>query len=225
MIMKQPLPLKSSATLLLALALALTTNTRAQEMTKFTAVPGKSKVKIDGTSTIHDWVVESQLVGGAIELDSTFPVDPAQNPAAPGKVKAKVDVTIPVRQLKSGKKPMDEVMYQAMNQTTFPKIEYHLTEMALKEVPATVGAPLQFDTKGELTVSGVTNQITMPVTLERIDKTKLRFTGAIALKMTSYGIKPPSPKGTFGLISTGDDVKITFEWLTAVPAKPAAAAP
>lgn len=218
--MKKQLWIKSSVALLLAFA--LTAGTHAQEMTRFNAVPGKSKVQIDGTSTIHDWIVASQLVGGSIELDSTFPTDPAQQPAA-GKVNAKVDVSIPIRQLKSGKKPMDEVMYEAMNQKTFPKIEYHLTEMVLKEVPA-AGAPLQFDTKGELTVSGVTNKVTMPVTMVRIDKTQLRFTGSTALKMTSYGIKPPAPKIALGLITTGDDVKITFDWLTAVPAKPAAAA-
>ena len=208
-----------------SLAMTCLLGMQAQEMTRYVAAPGKSKVRIDGTSTIHDWTVESQLIGGYIELDSSFPTDPAQKPAAPGKLNAKVDVNIAVRQLKSGKKPMDEVMYQAMKQQDHPRIQYRLTEMALQEVPQTAGAPLQFATKGELTVSGVTNKISMPVTMDRIDKTHLKFTGTAPLKMTAFGIVPPSPTGTFGLISTGDDVKITFEWLTAVPAKPAAAAP
>lgn len=220
-IMKKQLWIKSSIALLLTLA--FTAGTPAQEMTRFAAVPGKSKVQIDGTSTIHDWIVESHLVVGSVELDPTFPTDPAEKPAAAGKVNAKVDLSIPVRQLKSGKKPMDEVMYEAMNQKTFPKIEYHLTEMVLKEIPAASSATLQFDTKGELTVSGVTNKISMPVTMQRIDKTQLRFTGSTALKMTSYGIKPPAPKIALGFITTGDDIKITFDWLTAVPAKPSAA--
>jgi hypothetical protein len=33
--------------------------------------------------------------------------------------------------------------------------------------------------------------------------------------MTSYGIEPPAPKIGMGLITTGDDVTITFEWSTA----------
>ena len=34
------------------------------------------------------------------------------------------------------------------------------------------------------------------------------------VKMTSFGIQPPAPKIALGLISTGDDVKIAFEWNT-----------
>jgi hypothetical protein len=33
--------------------------------------------------------------------------------------------------------------------------------------------------------------------------------------MTSFGIQPPAPKIALGLISTGDDVKLTFDWVTA----------
>jgi hypothetical protein len=33
--------------------------------------------------------------------------------------------------------------------------------------------------------------------------------------MTEFGIKPPAPAIGLGLIKTGDDVKITFEWMTA----------
>jgi hypothetical protein len=43
----------------------------------------------------------------------------------------------------------------------------------------------------------------------------LKFSGTTALKMTDFGIQPPAPSLALGLIKTGDDVKITFEWLTA----------
>ena len=54
----------------------------------------------------------------------------------------------------------------------------------------------------------------MPVTLERLDKTKIKVTGVTKMKMTDHGIKPPSPEMALGLIKTGDDVKLTFEWTT-----------
>jgi hypothetical protein len=65
-------------------------------------------------------------------------------------------------------------------------------------------------------VAGVTRTNTMPVTIERVETTKLKVTGVTALKMTDFGIKPPSPDvpGLGALIKTGDDVKITFDWLT-----------
>lgn len=196
-------------------ALLLACSLRAQTMTRYEAQPG-SKMKIEGTSTVHDWTVESGIIAGSVEVDAGFPADPDAK-AVPGKVNARVQTTLPVRSLKSGKKPMDDVMHAAMNMTTYPKIEYRLTEMTLKE-PAT-GPVLNFETKGELTLSGATNTISMPVTMDRSEKGKLKFSGTTSVKMTSFGIKPPAPSLGLGLIKTGDDVKLTFEWKTALPAK------
>lgn len=194
-------------------AIGFATAAFAQDLTKFEARPG-SKVKIDGTSTIHDWTVEGLIIGGALELDSKFVTNPTQ--AQPGKIPAKVDAMIPVRSLKSGKKAMDDVMHTAMKQQQFPRIEYRLTELTLKETPKSADGPYTFDSKGELTVSGVTNKVTFPVTMTRTGKT-MKTTGTTSVKMTSFGIQPPSPKIALGLISTGDDVKLAFEWVTGVP--------
>ena len=64
----------------------------------------------------------------------------------------------------------------------------------------------------ELVVAGVCNVIQMPVTVTRVEKDKLKFTGSTAVKMTSFGIQPPTK---LGLFSTGDEVKLSFEWVTA----------
>lgn len=183
----------------------------ADQMTKYDAKPG-SKVTLDGTSSVHDWTVESTIIGGTMELG----FDPAS--AKPGKVPAKVTAQIPVRSLKSkGKldpKRMEEVMQETMKMQTAPRIEYRLTELVLKEAPKTATDPLKFDSKGELSMAGVTNQISMPVTMERLEGNKLKTKGNVTLKMTSFGMKPPAPKILLGMISTGDDVKVGFEWLT-----------
>jgi polyisoprenoid-binding protein YceI len=200
----------------LALIFSLTLASRGAEgWVRYDAQPG-SKIKIDGTSTVHDWTVESKMIGGSVEFESSFDLD---NPK-PGKVDAKTSVLIPVRQLKSDKTAMDNVMYDAMKQKDHPRIEYRLTEMTLKDAPKSPVDPVVFDTKGELTVAGVTNKVSMPVTMHRADKSKLKFTGTVAIKMTSFGIQPPAPKIALGLISTGDDVKLTFEWLTARKQEP-----
>jgi polyisoprenoid-binding protein YceI len=198
-----------------AAALLLAGSLSAQTWTRYEAQPG-SKMKIAGTSTVHDWTVESGIIAGSVEVDAAFPAEPDAK-ATPGKVNARVQTTLTVRSLKSGTKAMDDVMHEAMNMVAFPKIEYRLTEMTLK-APAT-GPTLQFETKGELTLSGVTNKITMPVTMDRSEKGKLKFSGETTVKMTSFGIKPPAPSLGLGLIKTGDDVKLTFEWKTALPAK------
>jgi len=199
------------ALLLVAAVAAFTGALHAADgFVRFEAVQGGGKMKVDGTSTVHDWTVEGQLIGGYVEFGSDVDVE---NPK-PGKVAANASAVIPVRQLKSGKTAMDNVMYDAMKQKEHPRIEYRLTEMVLKEAPKSPTDPVIFDATGNLTVAGVTNKISMPVSMHRLEKGKLKFTGVTSVKMTSFGIQPPAPKIALGLISTGDDVKLTFEWMT-----------
>ena len=178
----------------------------AENWVRFDALPTGSKAKVDGTSTIHDWTVESRLIAGYVEFESGFNLEQP----APGKVNARCVVSIPARPLKSDSTRMDTVMYEHIKQKDYPRIEYRLTEMTLKEAPKTPDAPFLFDTNGELAVAGVTNKVQMPVAMTRVGKDKLKFTGSTAVKMTSFGIQPPT---LVGILSTVDDVKISFEWL------------
>jgi hypothetical protein len=55
----------------------------------------------------------------------------------------------------------------------------------------------------------------MPVTIERVENSRLKVVGKTALKMTDFGIKPPAPDiAGISLIRTGDEVKLTFTWVT-----------
>lgn len=198
--------------LIAAMALTIALPMSAETWTRYQARPG-SKVRIDGTSTVHDWSVEGQIIGGFMELDSNFALESGKAPSAGGKVNSKVEVDIPVRSLKSGKKLMDDIMHGAMKQEGHPKIQYRLKELTL--LPLSQNAPLKFDSAGELTVAGVTKPVKMQVTMEPMAQDRVKVIGQTNLKMTDFGIKPPAPSVGLGLIRTGDDVKITFEWLTA----------
>jgi hypothetical protein len=185
---------------------------------RFDSLPG-GKVRIEGTSSIHDWQVEGSLIGGRLEAGAGFPSGPGQI-VSPGKVDARVDVFIPVRSLKSVEKDgrpysdsMDDIMYGKLLQPTCPRILYRLDELILKETAAAAGAPCVFEAKGELVVAGVTNKITMPVQVTPLGDKKLKITGSTAMKMTDFKIEPPAPKIALGLIKTGDEVKLSFEWI------------
>ena len=211
----------------LALLFALTASLPAAEMVRLDSLPG-STVRIEGTSSLHDWQTESKLVGGFLEAGPGFPTEPGQA-APPGKVDAKVDVFIPVRSFKSVEKDgkpysdkMDEVMYEKLLQPTSPKILFHLHELVLKEAPKDAQAPYAFDAKGDLVVAGVTNQISMPVQVTPLGGKKLKITGNTTLKMSQFKIQPPAPAIALGMIKTGDDVKISFEWMVGQKAAPAA---
>lgn len=175
-----------------------------------------SKMTIAGTSTIHDWTMESVNVGGYMEVDAKFPESALSDPAA---AKPVVNVFIPVRTLKSGKSTMDKVMQEHMNEPAHKKIEYKLIELKPTSPAGTTGA-LKFDAVGALTVAGVTKTNSMPVTIEKVDGGKLKVSGTLAMKITDHGVKPPAPS-ILGMspIKTGDDITLTFEWLTAPKAQ------
>jgi polyisoprenoid-binding protein YceI len=204
--------MKATSLRLLLVTLALAAVAASAQMTTLSSQPGSS-VKIDGTSTLHDWTIIGALISGSLEIDSKFLSDPTK--AAPGKVPAKCDVGIPVRTLKSGKTSMDNVTYQAMDMKTYPKIEYRLSELTLKETPKSAAGPWTFDSKGQLVIHGVTNNVTFPVTMSREGK-NVKTSGAVNLKMSDYKVPPPAPS-ILGLapIKTGDEIKLAFDWLTA----------
>jgi hypothetical protein len=202
-----------------ALCLFVTASLHAADApARFSPLPG-GKVRIEGTSSIHDWQVEGKLIGGTLDAGPSFPIEPGQA-AQPGKVDAKADAFIPVSSLKSIEKDgrpysdsMDDIMYGKLLQPTHPKILYHLNELILKDAPRGTNAPYVFDATGDLVVAGVTNKITMPVNVTALGNRKLRISGQTAVKMTDFGIKPPAPAIALGLIKTGDEVKLSFEWM------------
>ena len=193
-----------------AAALLLAASTAAQTV-RYEAQPANCKLKMEGTSTIHDWTVESTNVNGFIEADANFPESALKDAAA---ARPAVHVSIPVSTLKSYADAMDAVMQDHLNMDQYPLIEYRLIELKPKSAAGAAG-PVQFDALGALTVSGATVTNTMPVTIERVDKTKIKIVGSTPLKMTDFDVEPPAPR-ILGMpvIKTGDDIKISFEWLT-----------
>jgi len=202
----------------------------AEEGTRFFARSG-SKMRMEGTSNIHDWQVESTLIGGFLEVGPGFPMEPGQA-ATPGKIPAKAEAFVMVRSLKSLEKDgkpysdrMDEVMYEhlkAQDQRT--RIVYRLDELTLKEAAKSKEAPYVFEAKGDLVVAGVTNKITMPVNILPLGDNKLKVSGTTTVKMSDFKIDPPAPKIALGMIKTGDEVKLIFDWMVGQRTAPAAAA-
>src|SRR2546426_1096162 len=199
---------------------------KAAELTRYDA-RGGSKMRIEGTSVIHDWRAESPPLRGFLEVGPGFPTELGQS-ATPGKMEARSEAIIPVTSLvplKSNGTPedpkMSETMYKMLKQTNFAFIVFRLSELTLKEAPKTKDAPYIFDSKGDLAVAGVTNKLSMTVNVFPLADKKLKITGTTPLKMTDFKIEP----ATFIIpaFKTSEDITIKFEWLLG-QRKPAAAA-
>jgi len=207
-----------------ALALALTSSALADNWVKLTSKPG-GKVRMEGTSSIHDWYAESAIIRGSFEVEPEFLTDKTLKTVkslTSKEVNPKAELAIPVRSLKSSSgQKMDEIMQEAMNMKEHKDIVFKLKEMVLKG-EADAAGNAKFDTAGELSVAGKTQPCSLEVALQRLDGERFKFSGEAKLKMTDFGITPPSPNiPGMQRITTGDEVTIKFEWLvgTTAPAK------
>jgi hypothetical protein len=116
---------------------------------------------------------------------------------------------------------MDGIMCKHLLAEANPKITFRLTELVLKESPRTNSLSYLFDAKGELAVAGITNTISMPVSVTPLGNKRVKIAGTVSTKMTAFKITPPSPPGIGVFIKTGDEVRLFFEWIVAQKAAPA----
>jgi polyisoprenoid-binding protein YceI len=192
----------------------LATTAAAQETAKVAVAP-ESKLWIEGTSNLHGWSCKAEKLEATVELDAAAA---AELSVAPPKALKRVEVKVPVRSLKCGHGAMDDNLYKALNADASPDISYILA--TFDAVPGDTKDTFTLKTVGSLTVAGRENKLAMEVVATRLPDGTVKATGMVPIKMTDYGIKPPT--AIFGRLKTGDEVKINFE--LSVGAKAIAAA-
>jgi len=113
---------------------------------------------------------------------------------------------------------MDNNLYKALNADATPEITYIMASFDAS--PGAVKDTFTLHATGTLQVAGKTNNIALDVTAVRLADGTVKATGIVPIRMTDYGIKPPT--AIFGRLKTGDEVKVNFELV--VGAKAIAAA-
>lgn len=148
-----------------------------------------SRMFVDGTSTIHDWTIETQRVDGRVY--------------AKGAVVDSVSFTVAAQSLKSGKGGMDDKVYEALQANRHPNIRVKAGRVDLSSGTGTVQATV--------TIAGTTK--TLPVTVRRaVSGNTVSYTGQIAFKMTDFRVSPPT--AMMGAIKAGDAITLRFDLKT-----------
>ncbi|MGH9888196.1 MAG: YceI family protein [bacterium] len=199
----------------IALLALVATSGRAQETARI-AVSPDSKLLIEGTSNLHGWACRTQDLNATIELDAAAVT---QLNVAPPKALKRVQVKVPVKSLKCGHDAMDNNLYKALTAADSSDISYVMA--TFDAVPGESKDSFSLKTAGTLTIAGTERRITMDVTATRLPDGSVRAVGMVPVKMTDFGIKPPT--AIFGRLKTGDEVKVSFE-LTIGPKALSAAA-
>jgi hypothetical protein len=211
--------MKNTTPQLVTLAVALFAATlagplrAAEQVERFDGLTGRSEVRVDGTSTVHDWTVKSTTISGSIyfkiDVAKDAPVREVRE-AIIANPNAEASVAIEVRSLKSGKKDMDQKMYEAMKTDRHPQIQYELTKFELAEGTKPDQETFDANTVGRLTIAGFTKEYRMPMRLTVVDADNLRISGETEMRMTDFKVKPP--QAMLGMIKSGDRIKVRFEW-------------
>jgi polyisoprenoid-binding protein YceI len=174
----------------------------AQETARVTVAPD-SRLWIEGTSNLHGWSCKAEKLEANIELDKAAA---AQVSLAPPKALKRVEVKVPVKSLKCGHGAMDANLYKALNADAAPEIDYILA--TFDAAPGDAKDTFTLKTVGTLKIAGRENRVAMDVVANRMPDGTLTATGVVPVKMTDFGIQPPT--AIFGRLKTGDEVKVNF---------------
>jgi len=169
------------------------------------AVSPESKLWIEGGSNLHDWSCKASSIDAAIEVDESF----VKTTTVASTSLKKVQVKVPVRNLKCGNGKMDNNLYKALKADDAPEISYILATFDV--VPGAEKDSFTVKAVGALTVAGTEKTVNMDVTAARLPDGGVRAEGALPLLMTDFGVKPPT--ALLGTLRTDNKITVKFSLL------------
>jgi hypothetical protein len=156
-------------------------------------------IKVLGTSNVHDWSMEDKDVNCTAKF--TYAAGRSSMPEG----LSIFTFSFPVHNLKSGKSSMDSKAYDAMKAKDGGNIVF--TASASTITPGT-GNQFNVTSHGNLTIAGVVKPIVLTAACQVKPDGSVACSGTNKLKMSDYGIKPPTYM--LGAMKTGDALTINF---------------
>lgn len=179
---------------LLVLLLSLPARPDSSDAAFQVSVLSPSRVAIEGSSTVNRFACEAEAVRGS----GSF---------ADGRAEA--HVTVPTAAFDCGKERMNRDLREAMKAELHPEVHFELIGYG----PAVPIASNQdrLLVEGRLTIAGVTRTVEIDAVAERQANGTYRLRGHKRLRMSDFGIDPPTALA--GLIRTHDQIAVRFDLL------------
>jgi polyisoprenoid-binding protein YceI len=156
-------------------------------------------VTIDGTSNLRDWQETVGQVTGSV----------VANVNGDGSVDLQsIRIKMEVLSIKSDMgRVMDNKTYDALKAAAHPDILFTLNvPVKLMQVR---GGQNAVSIKGALVLAGISRPVVMQVRTFAVGREKLQFEGSQTIKMTDYGVRPPS--ALFGTMKAAPAITIHFK--------------
>lgn len=184
---------------------SIPSETRAQK--KRLTVHPKSQFWIQGEATTHSFTCRVDRVEGEAELSP----DEQTSSSSSDEQQTTVRVEVPVEAFDCGNNRMTRDLQETLKMEQHPKIRYEL-------VHATVGAPVDpsrdrhhIEVLGTLRIAGKKRLTRLQTTGQALDENHFRVRGCHPIRMTYYGIEPPTK--ALGLIKVKNRVEVQFDLL------------
>lgn len=147
--------------------------------------------KVNGTSSIHKW-----------ELESTKGIGNAQFVLEQEEIKAlnSFSITLQINSLSSNNKMMDKKVYETLRMKEDPNIYFDMEEM-ISSSDKTISI------HGKIKIAGAIQIIPIEIHYS-ISENTINLNGSIDLCFSQFNIDPP--RAMFGTIKTGDEFSISY---------------
>ncbi len=174
---------------------------------KVTLAP-ESALWLVGDSTLHPFTSRTTTLNLSAEMNTTASAATSTTHALLQKgALSQLQLTIPVKGLKSKEAALDKNLYKALKEEKNPDILFRLSTYDVS--PSTVSAMhATLVANGTLTVAGKDQTIVLKMDAVQ-EETGLHVEGHYPLLMSDYGIKPPTMM--MGTIRVKDQVVIHFD--------------
>jgi polyisoprenoid-binding protein YceI len=154
---------------------------------------------IHGTSNLRDWQDTVEKVTGEmvakLNEDGSVDLNIIHIKMEVGSIKSDMGAV------------MDSKTFEALRGKTHPDIIFVLD--APKKLTQVSPGENGLSVDGNLTLAGITRPVIMQVRSFTLGEGKLEFEGLQQIKMTDYGVKPPT--ALFGILKANPAITITFK--------------
>lgn len=203
-------------------ALAFLAITVAAE-TRWTVLPGTSKVSLHGRSSIGAWSCKSERIeisaasaGAATFSEMLRAVEAGLVRSAEGETmplsaagrSLGFSIIVPVRLFNCGNRTMERDLRNALRQETHPNIVFELVRAHVAKRDGSRTNRAVVTVSGTITAAGQKRAIRTDVKIERAANGTWKLEGALPMKMSDFGIDPPV--GLFGLVRAKDQLTVRF---------------
>ena len=215
-----------------AAALLLGTATRSDAAgATHLAVGPRSTLYLNGTSNVASWRCTGRTLQGGMTVAAPIAkingvIDRVEdgnigpwmaNPVEGRFPQPELDLTIPIDTLRcTGGGPMERDMNRALKADRFPSIAFHFEGLRSGITHDIDSHEYRATIAGQLSLAGVNRSISFPSAVQRISATQFRVEAEMPVRMTEFGIAPPT--ALFGMIKAADSLIVRFAlFLEVVP--------